>query len=264
MADAGRAAEQRVDASRRACTVMHERRHAEERAVERVALLASGTCTGCTRSPRRRASSRAGRAAAATRSRPRTTPTSSSRCVVERQVDLERRRRPTRAASSARNSTGWCEVARAAGTTSQQRGAGDDDGADVDAARRAAARFIGQCTRGRGRHPVVAPVFLEHRPEHLVEIFAAAADRAAQHAFLHRAELAQRAVGAAVLQQHARLETMRADRAERERADQTRRFEEDAACRAHDGASVHSHSAASNAGSSWRTCTRPTIVRVAR
>ena len=81
----------------------------------------------------------------------------------------------------------------------------------------------------RRRHPVVAPVFLEHRPEHLIEVFAAAPDRSAQDAFLHRAQLAQRAVGAPVLQQHARLEPVRAERAERERSDQARGFEEDAA-----------------------------------
>ena len=79
---------------------------------------------------------------------------------------------------------------------------------------------------------MVAPVLFEHRPEHLVEVFAAAADRSPQDAFLHGAQLAKRAVAAAVLQQHARLEPVRADRAEREGSDEARRFHEHAACRA--------------------------------
>src|SRR5689334_13471216 len=76
---------------------------------------------------------------------------------------------------------------------------------------------------------MVAPVLLEHRPEHLVEVIAAAADRTTQHAFLRGAKFAECAVRAAVLQQHARFESMRPKRAERERADQARSFQEDAA-----------------------------------
>src|SRR6266850_6890491 len=77
--------------------------------------------------------------------------------------------------------------------------------------------------------PVFAPVFLQHRPEHLVEILALQTHRTAKNAFLYRAELAQRAVRPAVAQEHARLETVRPDRSERERSHQSRRLEEHAA-----------------------------------
>src|SRR2546427_849179 len=77
-------------------------------------------------------------------------------------------------------------------------------------------------------NPVLGPVFFQNGPEHLIEIICAATHGAAQDAFLHGAELAQRAVGASVLQQHARLETMRADRSERERADEPGRVEKNA------------------------------------
>src|SRR5436190_17641689 len=73
-----------------------------------------------------------------------------------------------------------------------------------------------------------APVFLEQRPEHLVEIRATAPERSPEDALLYGAELAQRAIRAAVLQQHTRLETVRADRVERKGPDQTSRFHENA------------------------------------
>src|SRR5438093_8773701 len=79
-------------------------------------------------------------------------------------------------------------------------------------------------------NPVLGPVFFQNGPEHLIEIICAATHGAAQDAFLHGAELAQRAVGASVLQQHARLEAMRADWSERERAhepDQSARIASD-------------------------------------
>src|SRR5947208_16944375 len=79
-----------------------------------------------------------------------------------------------------------------------------------------------------GRHPVFAPVFLQDRPQHLIEVLGAAADRFTQHAFLHRAELAQRAVGPAVLQEDACFEPVNADRAERKRADEPGGFEKGA------------------------------------
>ena len=75
---------------------------------------------------------------------------------------------------------------------------------------------------------MLGPIFFQNGPEHLIEIICAATHGAAQDAFLHGAELAQRAVGASVLQQHARLETMRADRSERERADEPGRVEKHA------------------------------------
>src|SRR5437879_1724630 len=77
------------------------------------------------------------------------------------------------------------------------------------------------------RYPVLRPVVLQHRPQHLVDIFTATPGRASQNALLHGAELSERAVRASVLQQHARLEPMRADRAERKRADRARGFEKD-------------------------------------
>src|SRR3954469_13801820 len=81
----------------------------------------------------------------------------------------------------------------------------------------------------RRRHPVIAPVFLQQRPEDLIEILAAAANGAPEHALLHRTELAQRAVAASVLRQHAGLEAMRAKRAERERTKEARGVEKQAA-----------------------------------
>src|SRR5438046_884178 len=74
------------------------------------------------------------------------------------------------------------------------------------------------------RDPMVGPVVLQQRPQHLIHVLASVADRAAKNPLLHGAQLPQRAVRASVLQQHARLETMRADRAERERRDQPRGF----------------------------------------
>src|ERR1700731_2116093 len=79
-----------------------------------------------------------------------------------------------------------------------------------------------------GRHPVVIPVFLEHGPQHLIEVLAAVADRSPQYALLNGAQLAQGAVGAAILKQAPRFEPMRAHVGEGERADQTRGFDENA------------------------------------
>src|SRR5688572_22298677 len=66
------------------------------------------------------------------------------------------------------------------------------------------------------RYPVVAPVFLQDRPEHLVVILVAAAKRAPEHTFLSCAKLFERAVAASVLQQDARFEPVRADRSKQE------------------------------------------------
>jgi hypothetical protein len=43
------------------------------------------------------------------------------------------------------------------------------------------------------------PILVENRPEHLVVILAVAKERTTQHAFLHGADLPERAVAAAVL-----------------------------------------------------------------
>src|SRR5690606_16591078 len=51
---------------------------------------------------------------------------------------------------------------------------------------------------GDRRGAVDAPVLSQDRPEQLVVIFAAPEERPAEHALLYRAELAQRAVAAAV------------------------------------------------------------------
>src|SRR5436190_558810 len=77
------------------------------------------------------------------------------------------------------------------------------------------------------RNPAVRPVVLQYGPQHLIDVLVAAPRGPPQNTFLHRADLPQRAVRAAVLQQHPRLETMRADRAEHKRTDQPRRFDED-------------------------------------
>src|SRR5262249_46293091 len=47
------------------------------------------------------------------------------------------------------------------------------------------------------RDPVLAPVFSQQRPQHLIEVFAALPDRAPQDAFLHRAQFPQCAIGPA-------------------------------------------------------------------
>ena len=75
-----------------------------------------------------------------------------------------------------------------------------------------------QCTRSTtSAHVGGAPVVGEDRPEHLVVTRAVRGDeRAAQHAFLHGAELAHGRVRASVPCRDARLETMDAERVERE------------------------------------------------
>ena len=72
---------------------------------------------------------------------------------------------------------------------------------------------------------MIAPVFLQDGPQHLVDVFIAAPDGLAQDAFLDRAQLAKRAVGASVLQRHARFEPMGADRTEGQRAGQARQID---------------------------------------
>src|SRR5438309_3962292 len=79
-----------------------------------------------------------------------------------------------------------------------------------------------------GRYPVFGPIVLQHRPEHLIDVFAGASRRTAKNAFLNGAKLPERAVGAAVLQQHARLEPMRAERPECERPHEPSGFEKGA------------------------------------
>src|SRR6266571_1395329 len=74
----------------------------------------------------------------------------------------------------------------------------------------------------RRRCREVGPVFLQERPEDLVEVLAVAAHRAPEDPFLHGADLPERAVGAAVLQQHSRFEAMGADAAEGEGPDEMR------------------------------------------
>src|SRR5438094_4069958 len=69
----------------------------------------------------------------------------------------------------------------------------------------------------RRRHPVRSPVFFQDRPQGLIEGGAAARYRAAEDAFLHRAELPQRAVAAAVEEGHARFQPSHPDGPERER-----------------------------------------------
>jgi len=69
---------------------------------------------------------------------------------------------------------------------------------------------------------VVAPILFEHRPQDLIDVFAVASYRTAQHTFLDRAEFAK-------LTTPQRLDRMQARQAERnamftQRADATRSF----------------------------------------
>ena len=88
---------------------------------------------------------------------------------------------------------------------------------------------------------MVAPVFLQHRPQDLVDVFAALPHRPTQDAFLDGAELPQCSVRAAVRNGNARFEAMRSERPECQRADQAGRLDEDArtASGRHDGALTH-------------------------
>src|SRR4051794_40863318 len=61
-----------------------------------------------------------------------------------------------------------------------------------------------------------SPVFVENRPQRLVEILAIAQERLPQDAFLQRTHLAERAVAATIRDRSTRLETVRPDDVERE------------------------------------------------
>src|SRR5438876_10492063 len=78
-----------------------------------------------------------------------------------------------------------------------------------------------------GGDPMLTPVLLQQRPEHLIDVVAVPANRAAQNPFLDGAELPQRRVAATVLEQHARLEPPRPDGVEGKGSNQTDRFDED-------------------------------------
>src|SRR5947208_6804075 len=79
---------------------------------------------------------------------------------------------------------------------------------------------------GRG-DPMFPPIFFQQRPQHLIDVLAVPADRAAQNPFLDGAELPERGVAATVLKQDARFEPPRADGAERKGSNETDRFDED-------------------------------------
>src|SRR6476646_12083759 len=66
------------------------------------------------------------------------------------------------------------------------------------------------------RHALSTPVGVEQRVERLIEVPSVAEERPAQNAFLHRAQLLQRAVAAAVQDRGARFEAMHAERVENE------------------------------------------------
>src|SRR3954454_14388060 len=72
------------------------------------------------------------------------------------------------------------------------------------------------------------PILVEDRPQRLIEVLAVLLERLAKHPFLHRTELAERAVAAAVADRGARLEAMHTDLLEREAHDQLRAFLEHA------------------------------------
>src|SRR5258706_2236747 len=75
---------------------------------------------------------------------------------------------------------------------------------------------------GGRRNPMAAPIVFQDGPQYLIEILATTPNRFAQDAFLPRAELAQRAVGASILEHDACLEAIGADRFECERSDEAR------------------------------------------
>src|SRR5207237_6890994 len=68
----------------------------------------------------------------------------------------------------------------------------------------------------RGPAVLCLPILVENRPQRLIEILAVLQERFAEQAFLHRADLSQRAVAAAVAHGSARLEAVNPDRLERE------------------------------------------------
>src|SRR5262245_42860121 len=76
--------------------------------------------------------------------------------------------------------------------------------------------LMNQTARGDRTGFSTEPVFVEDRPQRLVEILAVLEERPPQHAFLHGADLAKRAVAASVLQRGPRLEPVDAHRFERE------------------------------------------------
>ena len=87
---------------------------------------------------------------------------------------------------------------------------------------------------------MLAPVVFQERPQDLIEILVAPSHGAAEDPFLNGAELAQRAVSAAVLKKDPRLEAVGADRSEPKRQS-CARLRETPVPRT-DGASVASHS----------------------
>src|SRR4030095_15342530 len=72
------------------------------------------------------------------------------------------------------------------------------------------------------------PVFVENRPQRLVEILAVAQERLPQDPFLDRADLPQRAVAATVRDRSTRLEAVRSHDIEREVDDHLRAVDEGA------------------------------------
>src|SRR4029453_18560606 len=77
-------------------------------------------------------------------------------------------------------------------------------------------------------HALSSPVLVEDGPQRLVEILAVAEERLAQDAFLHRANLPQRAVAATVEDPCAGLEPVRVDGVERKVDDHARAVHEHA------------------------------------
>ena len=156
------------------------------------------------------------------------------------------------------NRTGCAKVASGRRTTSSVRPIAMTR-ADVEAGRDAGARS--SVDPRRGRHPVIAPVFLQQRPQHLIEVLVrrGAPIGGARLPAPRRACAARRWRGRSAAARAPRDDGCRGCRTRRSRP--AARLREKCRCRATTGAIVHSHSAASNDGSSCRTCTRPTMVR---
>src|SRR5207245_10293531 len=77
---------------------------------------------------------------------------------------------------------------------------------------------------GLGLHPV----FVDDRPEHLIQVLAVLEERSPEHAFLHGADLSRRAIAAAVPDRRARLDSMYAHHLEREFEHELRPLEKEA------------------------------------
>ena len=104
------------------------------------------------------------------------------------------------------------------------------------------------------------PVLVENRPQRLIQVLAVLQERLAKDAFLHGADLPQRAVAAAVADRRARLEPVHADRLEREADDQQFAPSWNTPVPQNGDPIAKPHSAVPNPGSSSRSWKMPIAV----